>query len=145
MSMQEIKVEQSISLDCEQAFGMLADHARLGRLFPGHFRLLTPGEDPAEPNGVGAVRRIRQGPVVFEETVTVYEPAYLLGYRVSKGSPIKAHQGLISLVPMARGCRVDYRINFRPKLPGTGWILKNLIERDVRAALNTLGQWKENT
>ena len=143
MSMQEIKVEQSISLDCEQAFGVLADHARLGRLFPGDFQLLTPGEDPAEPNGVGAVRRIRQGPVRFEETVTVFEPAYLLGYRVSKGSPIKAHQGLIRLVPITHGCRVDYRINFKPKLPGTGWLLKQIIERDIKAALDTLSAWKE--
>ena len=56
-------------------------------------------------------------------------------YRVVKGSPFVCHQGEIRLSPARAATDLEWVIRFRPRVPGTGRLLRAMLERMARAAL----------
>lgn len=82
-----------------------------------------------ERNGYGS-ERLMNGPggnVV--EQVIGWQPPHHLRYRVTQGSPFVCHQGEILLRELGQATELIWRIRFRPKLPGTGHLLRALLQR----------------
>lgn len=135
--MHRIHIIQYFPQPLEQVFGELTDHARFGQIIGADItRILDAKGD--DPNGIGSVRRIRQAGVpAFEETVVAWQRNKLMHYRVSKGSPIKHHIGKLTFSEHDGRVRLDYSIEFVPRvaLPGWGWLLKKLIQRPIEQGL----------
>lgn len=112
-----------------KVFAFFADHRKFGLIWGGDFSRIRDGQDPADPNGLGSVRRIRSAGLSFEETIVAYQPPVLIEYTVSRGSPIKNHLGRIEFKDAPGGTRVDYSIRFAPRVPGTGWLLARILEQ----------------
>ena len=94
-------------------------------------------------NGVGSVRRISSFPVpAFEETVVTFEPNSLMEYVVSKGSPIKNHNGRMEFSEENGKTKLCYFIDFDPRLPFAllGSLLKSAIEKPIRQSLKKLSK-----
>ena len=94
-------------------------------------------------NGVGYVRRISAFPVPdFEKTVITFEPNILMEYVVSKGSPIKNHNGRMEFSEENGKTDLCYFIDFEPKLsiPFLGSVLKSAIEKPMRQSLEKLAK-----
>ena len=78
-------------------------------------------------------------PPAFEETVTKSEPDRLIEYRISKGSPMTDHLGIIRFEPAAGGgTRMDYRIQFGSKVPGVAWLVKRALDASLTKGLPKL-------
>ena len=94
-------------------------------------------------NGLGSIRRVSafQAPV-FEETVVEFEPNQIMEYVVSKGSPIKNHNGRMEFFDEKGKTRRNYTIDFEPKLPFLFFcsIIKNAIENPIRDGLKRLAE-----
>lgn len=120
MALQQIRFEQFFAAPRAAVFAFMADHESFGRLWPGRTRRLRTSEDPAQPNGVGSVREIRVGPMSFEETVTVFEPDSRIEYRVTRGGNLRSHLGVIRFESVPGGTRMDYTIEFEPRMPVFG-------------------------
>ena len=90
--MRTIRVTRRIEAPREQVFDLLADHANYDR-FRGirHSELLRDGRPP--PNGVGAVRVVRSGPIRFEEEITTYERPARLDYLIVRINAPYEHEG----------------------------------------------------
>jgi catechol 2,3-dioxygenase-like lactoylglutathione lyase family enzyme/uncharacterized protein YndB with AHSA1/START domain len=86
-------------------------------------------------NGRGAVRRLASplGPVL--EQVTHSEQPRLIRYRVIAGSPFVCHQGEIRLEPADGGTDITWSVRFRPRVPGTGALLKRVFGRMLGSAM----------
>ncbi|UTA47210.1 SRPBCC family protein [Simiduia sp. 21SJ11W-1] len=126
-------------VDCppEALFDLLTDHERFGRLIGQRIERVVEGAP--HRNGLGAVRRIYLLPFWhFDETVTAYERPTRMSYRVSRGSPIKNHEGQLTLNATSTGTALCYRITFDARLPGTGWLLAMLIKAPLARALARL-------
>ena len=79
---------------------------------------LRDGED-GERNGVGSIRQLRIGPLPpFEETVTEFVPAQRIVYRITKGSPLRGHVGVMTFTPASGGTRFVYDIRLASPIPG---------------------------
>jgi uncharacterized protein YndB with AHSA1/START domain len=81
------------------------------------------GED-ADPDGVGAVRRI--GPI--REEVVAYDPPRLYAYTMLAGFPIKDYRADVTFdEPGDGGTAIRWRGRFEPKIPGTGALTRSFL------------------
>ncbi len=118
--MRSVHVTRAIPAPPEEIFDRLADHANYDRFRPIHDSELVREGDPA-PNGVGALRRIKVRPLVFEEEITAYERPTRLDYLIVKlNVPLKHDGGSITLTPEGPTTRVDWRSTFSVPIPVVG-------------------------
>jgi hypothetical protein len=103
----------------DAVFTYLTD--RFDELWPGKTKVLEPGDDPSEPNGLGMVRVVKPpGSAALEERIITHERPRLIEYTVINDAPIRNHLGRIELAPTTRGTRVDYTISFDFKPAAAG-------------------------
>jgi uncharacterized protein YndB with AHSA1/START domain len=122
--MTTIRVEETVDGPIEGVFDALADHANYER-FSGIRRseLIRPGKE--EPNGVGALRKIRVGPLVFEEEITAFERPAQLDYLIVKlNFPFRHEGGSIQLEPTEGGrTHALWTSSFEVPIPLVGGLL----------------------
>lgn len=138
MSKQRIDIRQEFSVPVETLFAFLSEHENLEAIFkPIKIRRITDGKSTR--NGVGSARQMRAlaGPS-FVETVTAYEPNELIEYRITRGSPLKNHLGVMRFSSTPTGSQLHYTIEFEGKLPLIGMLLRLMLDRSVRSGLATL-------
>jgi uncharacterized protein YndB with AHSA1/START domain len=120
--MRSVHVTRTIPGPPEPIFDVLADHARYDRFRSIHGSELIDEGEPA-PNGVGALRRIKVRPLVFEEEITAYERPSKLDYLIVKlNVPLRHDGGSITLTPDGDGTRVDWRSSFSVPTPVVGGV-----------------------
>jgi hypothetical protein len=87
----------------------------------------APGDDP---QGVGAVRRLRQAPVTSIERVVEIVPGGRLGYELVSGLPFENYNAQIILSDGADGgTDITWRAEFDVKAMVRGNISRKLLER----------------
>ena len=132
--MQTVHVTQDFALPVERVYAFLAEHENLGPLFGATITRVCDGGSTR--NGVGSVRSLRVAPLpAFEETVTAAVPNELVAYRITKGSPLKNHAGVMTFSTTPTGSRLHYVIEFGSVLPGLDRIVKLGLDRNVRKGL----------
>jgi uncharacterized protein YndB with AHSA1/START domain len=137
--MHRVHVQQSFTRPVSEIFEHLAEHEHLEPVFGAKVARVRDGDD-GHRNGAGSVRRLRVGPLpAFEETVTEYVPGELIRYRITKGSPLKDHEGVMRFSPRGTGSHLEYTITFDGKLPGVGAIVRTMLDRNISRALKRLG------
>jgi uncharacterized protein YndB with AHSA1/START domain len=135
MRIQQVHIEHSFSLPVARVFAYLSEHEQLSLLFRAPVTRVRCGA--SERNGVGSCRRIGpRGPLGFEETVTEYVPDELIVYRITKGSPLRGHMGVMRFTETADGgSRLDYRITMGSRLPGVAMLVKRMLEGSIPTGL----------
>ena len=142
MGQQQIKITQLFNAPVDTIFSLLTDHEVFGQVINTKIKRVVDSQSENK-NGVGSVRRISAFPVpAFEETVVTFESNQLMEYVISKGSPIKNHKGRMEFTDEQGQTRLNYTIDFEPKLPFLllGSILKNAIEKPIREGLMRLAE-----
>ena len=127
MPQQTVRFEQFFAAPREKVFAWFADHEKFGRIWPGTTRRVQDSADGANVNGLGSVRQIRSGGSAFEETIVEFEPPAHIGYAITKGSPIKNHRGDLRFAEVEGGTRLDYTIEFDPRIPFTGGLIASVL------------------
>jgi len=132
---QRVVVERDFSLPPSRVFAYLAEHENLGPVFGAKIERLRDGTD-GQRNGVGSVRRLKVGPAPpFEETVTEFTPDELIRYRISKGSPLRDHEGVMRFSPQGQGTHLRYEISFGAVVPGLDRLIAAGLRRNIAKGL----------
>jgi uncharacterized protein YndB with AHSA1/START domain len=139
MRVQRVHIQHDLAMPVEQAFAKLGEHENLSALFPATITRVKDGDD-GERNGVGSVRRLKIGPLpAFEETVTQVVPNERIVYRITKGSPLRGHEGVMTFSPRpGGGSHLDYEIRFGAAIPGLAPLIAASLGRSIRAGLAKL-------
>jgi len=138
---QTIHFIQEYSHPVERVFSFYERHENLAKIYPGAFKRVMDSLDPGHINGIGSIRRITTFPFVFEETITRFKVPELIEYRITAGSPFKNHIGILHFLSTGNNsCLLDYTIEFEPQIPGTGFLLKNTLERVVGNGIRQLDE-----
>lgn len=133
--MQRVVVDQEFSVPVERAFAYLSEHENLEALFGAEITRLRDGTDGTR-NGVGSVRQLKVGPLPpFEETVTEVVPNELIRYRITKGSPLRDHEGVMQLSQTPTGSRLHYEISFRAVVPGLDRVIAAGLRKNIAKGL----------
>lgn len=130
-----VHVQRELSAPVEEVFAHLAEHENLAALFGAKVKRLSDGD--TDRNGVGSRRELKVGPLPsFEETVTQYVPGELIEYKITKGSPLDNHVGIMRFSPSAAGgTHLDYRIRIVSKIPLVAGVVTKNLTRDINKGL----------
>jgi uncharacterized protein YndB with AHSA1/START domain len=137
-SVARVIVDQDFTQPLDRVFAYLAEHEHLAPLFGARVTRLRDGTD-GQRNGVGSVRRLKVGPLPpFEETVTEFVPNELIRYRITKGSPLRNHEGAMRFSANGGGARLHYEISFGAVVPGLDRLIAAGLQRNIAAGLATV-------
>jgi uncharacterized protein YndB with AHSA1/START domain len=131
-----VHVEHDFAKPVDRVFAHLSEHENLSSLFGAKVTRLCDGED-GHRNGVGSRRSLRIAVLPpFEETVTEFVPDERIVYRITKGSPLRNHEGVMEFAARpGGGSHVDYRIRLASPVPGLARVVKTSLTRTIRAGL----------
>ena len=135
--MQRVEIAADFGLPVERVYAFLSEHENLGPFFGARITRLKDGHD--HRNGAGSERELRLGPLPpFVETVTEAIPNELIVYRITKGSPLTNHVGMMRFASTSAGSHLDYTIEFGSKVPGLGPIVARGLRQRICSALKTV-------
>lgn len=141
MPTEKIHFIQDYNATVKQVFSFYSDHNRLGEIMPAIMRRIVDSQNPTNCNDVGSQRIIISLGGVFVETITKYIENSLIEYKITMGSPLKNHKGTIRFMELAPDkSRIDYTIEFEPLIPKTGFILRNILEKQIGNSIRELGK-----
>jgi uncharacterized protein YndB with AHSA1/START domain len=130
-----VHVEHDFAKAPERVFSYLAEHENLAEVFGAKVTRLRDG-DGGVRNGVGSSRQLNIGPLPpFEETVTEFEPPERIVYRITKGSPLRGHVGVMTFARVADGTRFVYDIRLSSPIPGVARIVHATLTRSIKGSL----------
>ena len=137
--MQRVSIDHTFTSPPSEVFAYLSEHEKLGPLFGAKVQRLSDGDDGTR-NGAGSSRKMQVGPLPpFVETVTESVPDRLIRYRITKGSPLRDHEGVMRLEPHGDGgTRLQYDITFRGALPGIGPLVARSLSRSIPKGLQKI-------
>jgi uncharacterized protein YndB with AHSA1/START domain len=134
-----VEVERWVEHPVEEVFRRYTDHAGWTD-WVGMGRVYLVAEGSPHRDGVGAVRAFAMSPGLREE-VTLFDPPRRMEYRISAGVPLLAdHHGEVLFAPQGAGTRITWRVSFRSRVPGLGWILSRALHRLFSRVLSALAR-----
>lgn len=107
----------------EEVFDLLAD-VTTWTTWAGFKEATYEREGERSRHGVGAVRRLRAGPLSSRETVLEFEPGRQLVYDYAGSLPFDHYRGEVRLTREGGGTRIAWHAEFSPAWPGTGSLLR---------------------
>ena len=133
-----VHVTHDFGAPVERVFAYLAEHENLAALFGTRIERVRDGE--TERNGVGSCRRLSfYGLLPFEETVTELVPNERIVYRITKGSPMRDHEGTMAFASTGNGgTLLDYRIRFGSTVPGLAPVVARALHGNIARGLRKL-------
>ena len=121
-----VHLTAEVGASADAVFTYLTDH--FSELWPGKARVLEPGDDPAEPMGLGMVRLIHPpGSAALEERIVAHDRPRLIEYTVINEAPIHNHLGRLELTPTTAGTRIDYTIDFDYRPAALGPVVTTIL------------------
>lgn len=141
MRAHNLHVQHEFTKPVDRVFAYLSEHENLGTIFPAKVERLRDGED-GHRNGVGSCRRLDSpGLPPFEETVTEFVPNEKIEYRITKGSPLRGHVGVMKFAEApGGGSTLDYTIRLASPVPGLAAIVKVALTRSIRSGLRKVDE-----
>lgn len=138
MRLQHVHVTQDFRAPVERVFAYLSEHENLEALFGTRIERVRDGD--TERNGVGSCRRLSfNGLLPFEETVTEVVPNERIVYRITKGTPMRGHQGTMAFSSTnGGGSHLDYRIRLGSAVPGLAPVIARVLQSRIAAGLRKL-------
>jgi Polyketide cyclase / dehydrase and lipid transport len=120
-------------------YGLLCSGATWPRWSPlGSFRLEREGRDGGE--SLGAIRVFTTAGVHSREEMVGFEPGRSFSYSALSGLPIRDHRADVTLAERDGGTVIDWREDFRAKVPGTGWLQRLFLRRFVQRCADGLAR-----
>jgi len=134
MSTQLITINQTFNAPVSQVFKTLCDHEKFGEICGITMRRVVDGRENV--NGLGSVREIKIGVLpAFQETISKYIENERLEYKITKGSPIKNHLGILIFSEQAGKTVLNYTIELESKIPFTTFIIKTGLALGIGSGL----------
>jgi uncharacterized protein YndB with AHSA1/START domain len=136
MRAHHVTIEHVFAKPPDRIFAYLSEHENLAELFGAKVTRIKDGDD-GNRNGVGSVRKLQIGPLPpFEETVTEFEAPRRIVYRITKGSPLRGHVGVMTFTPEGDGAtRLHYDIRLASPVPGLAMIVRASLTRSLNQGL----------
>lgn len=132
--MSRVDITHEFALPVERVYAHLAEHENLAPLFGAKVWRLRDGD--TSRNGTGSVRRLRLGPgPTFDETVVEAVEPELIRYRITRGSPLRGHEGVMRFTPTPTGSRLHYVIEFGSAVPGLAAVVRLGLTRTITRGL----------
>jgi Polyketide cyclase / dehydrase and lipid transport len=139
MSRQRIEHRATTTADPSTVYALLRNGATWPTWAPiDSFELEKPGADERE--GIGAVRLLRGGRVTGHDEIVELVPDRRFAYRHTSNLPVSDYLGEVDLEPTSTGTAIRWISTFKPKIPGTGRLLRRGLDDFVARLVSGLAE-----
>ncbi len=139
--MQNVEVTRHFPAPPARVFEVYTDHAGWSQ-WAGFRRSWLEREGAPDRNGSGAIRGFASGGIEAFEEVLEFEPPKRMTYRVVRGGlPMRDHLGEVLFEADGDGTLLTWRCRFESRIPGLGWLLRLIVNRVFRNALEGLARY----
>ena len=90
-----------------------------------------------ETKGIGTIRVITIGKRQFRERLETVTPPNLT-YSLLSGAPVKDYIGSINIKSIEGRTNIIWKVEFRPKIIGTTWIIKRLAKNTINRIISEM-------
>ena len=134
MSIQTITINQVFDAPLKQVFATLSDHEKLGEICGITMKRVKDGAE--QLNGLGSVREIYIGALPpFQETICKFIENEKIEYKITKGSPIKNHLGVLVFSQDKNKTYLRYTIQLESRIPLTTFLIKTILSIGIKNGL----------
>jgi hypothetical protein len=134
MAIQTITINQAFDAPVKQVFSTLSDHEKFGKICGIDMERVVDGS--TQLNGLGSVREIKIGLLpAFQETITKFIENKSIEYKITKGSPIKNHVGVLVFSETKGKTHLKYTIELESKIPLTTGLIKSVLGFGIKKGL----------
>ena len=140
-----VEVSVRVTAAPDVVWARLTAHEAMAAWWPGLREVTLDPPGSPDRNGLGAVRVMRSVGTPVREEVVSWDPPHTYSYRVRNFAPLREHLGRVTVRPADGGAAVDWRIEFRPGVPGTGALLRLGLRWMLDVALRRFKQQVETT
>jgi uncharacterized protein YndB with AHSA1/START domain len=132
--MASFTLTREIAAPPETVFAVLTDHRRYSELTQLRKSELE-REGEADPNGVGAIRKLTVvGPPMREEVIAFEAPSRF-SYTVLSGLPVRDHVGTVELTAENGRTKMVYAVRTQPTLPVVGFAVVAAIKQAIKGLI----------
>ena len=119
--MTTFNVTRNMDVSVEKVWNVLSDfeHSPVPT-----FTVTVDKKGETNANGVGTIRMITIGKRQFREKLESLKPPNLLTYSLLSGAPVRDYIGTININSVSNETLITWKVKFKPKIIGTGWIGK---------------------
>jgi hypothetical protein len=134
MTVNQLRIVRSLDAPVERVWAVVGNPG----ISPG------PGVDVAvehqgAPDGSGLTRVVKVGRVTAHEEIVGVGPGRVVRYRGTKGVPARNYEGRVSVEEApGGGTTVSWDVQFRPIVPGTGWLISSLTKHTLNRVLDAV-------
>ncbi len=145
MSQYRTHITEKIRAPIGDVFDRLADHNRMGEWMMADIRRTKDSTAAGEGvNGTGSVRTLKiLGLSDFDETVVKSRKPETIEYKITRGSPLSNHLGVITLKEENGAVAIDWNITFEMGIGGI--VVEQLLKLAVSNGLSKLKKQMEVT
>tara|TARA_R110002072_G_scaffold89737_9_gene201058 strand:- start:47112 stop:47543 length:432 start_codon:yes stop_codon:yes gene_type:complete len=134
MSIQTITINQAFDAPLKQVFATLSDHEKFGEICGINMTRIKDGAEHL--NGLNSVREIKIGILPsFQETINKFIDNERIEYKITQGSPIKNHLGVLVFSEAKGKTHLNYTIELESKIPFTTLLIKSALSFGIRNGL----------
>ena len=134
MSIQTITINQVFDAPLKQVFATLSDHEKFGKICGINMVRVKDGVEHL--NGLGSIREIKIGILPsFQETICKFIDNERIEYKITQGSPIKNHLGVLIFSEMKGKTKLNYTIQLESKVPFTTLMIKSMLGFGIKNGL----------
>jgi len=128
-------VERKLKVPLDKAWSLLSDFT--GSPSPA-FPVIVHEKGDRKDNGVGTIRTIKLGMFSAMERLEAVEPKKCYMYCILSGSPVKQYLGRFEFKAEKNATLIRWSANFKPKVPGIGWIIAIVTKKMVHKILSQM-------
>jgi uncharacterized protein YndB with AHSA1/START domain len=141
MAVKEIDVRSTTSAPPDAVWRLLGDSSTWPSWTPiERYELERPGGS----DGLGEVRRFITGRHRIREEIVEREPDRRLTYALRSGLALRDYRAEIDITPSTTGTAIRWHTTFRPKVPGSGWLYRRVLDRMTREFVDGLVKASQN-
>jgi uncharacterized protein YndB with AHSA1/START domain len=134
MSIQTVTINQVFDAPLKQVFATLSDHEKFGQICGINMTRIKDGTEHL--NGLGSVREIKIGVLPsFQETISKFVDNERIEYKITQGSPIKNHLGVLIFSEKKGKTHLNYTIQLESKIPLTTALIKIVLGTGIKRGL----------
>ena len=137
MREQVIDITRQTTADANTVFAMLLDAEQWPSWSPLGSASLE-RRSPDGPGAIGEIRVFRTGRWTNRELVIASERPVHFAYELLSGLPLRGYQAHVRITPGATGATINWRSSFRPRIPGTGRLIRRGLGRFITELVDGL-------
>ncbi len=133
--MTSFSIEKKIKMSADKAWNIFSDfeHSPIAGI-----TVSVEEKRESSSNGIGTIRIITIGKTQFRERLEAIEPPNSLTYSLLSGAPVRDYIGNIGISSTGNGTLITWKVQFKPKIIGLGWIVKWLAKNTINHILKEI-------